>query len=121
MIKTWVWIVIIAVIVIASVTLSIVFFLPRSDGETARVYVDGEEVFSVDLSRVDEPFEKEIVTEYGKNVLEIQKGKIRVKSADCDGGDCVQTGWSSGAPIVCLPHKLVIKIEKKDEPDAISK
>lgn len=47
------------------------------------------------------------------NVIEIKGGSVRVSEANCENQVCVQTGAiTSGAyPIVCLPHKLVVRIE----------
>lgn len=122
MIKTRVWIVVIVLLAVVSVTLAVVLATKKDTEKTvATVYVDGEAVYSADLSTVESPYEKEIVSSYGKNVLEIEKGRIRIKSADCEGNDCVKTGWSSGAPLVCLPHRLVVRIEGKDGPDTVSR
>ena len=123
MVKTWVWVVAIVLIVAVCVALCVVFFTDRDDGHIANVYVDGKVVYSVDLDDVSTPYEKEIVTEYGKNVLLIEKGKICVIDADCDGKECVHTGFitDSSMPIVCLPHRLVVKIEKEGDVDVVSK
>lgn len=123
MVKTWVWIVIIVLIVAICAALCAVFFTHKDAGHIANVYVDGELVYSVDLNEVDAPFTKEIVTEYGKNVLKIERGRIQVSDADCDNKECVRTGYisDSSAPIVCLPHRLVIKIEKEGDVDSVSK
>ena len=123
MVKTWVWVLLIVIVVAVSIALCVVFFTGKDDGHIANVYVDGEKVYSVDLDKVNAPFEKEIVTEYGKNVLLIEKGKICVKDADCDGKECVNTGFitDSSMPIVCLPHRLVVKIEKEGDVDVVSK
>ena len=123
MVKTWVWVAIIAVIVVVCVALCVVFFTNTDDGHIANVYVDGKVVFSVDLDKVETPYEKEIATDYGKNVLLIEKNKIRVIDADCDGKECVNTGYiaDSSMPIVCLPHHLVVKIEKEGDVDVVSR
>ncbi len=96
-------------------------------GTVANVYVNGECVKSVDLSRVTESFEFKVETPAGTNVIQVEPGRIRVKEADCPDQVCVHAGWitDSANPIVCLPHRLVIKLEKKaennDGPDAVSK
>ena len=122
MVKTRVLIVIVVVLTLVAVVLTAVFLTKNDpDGKTAVVYVDGEIVYKVDLSKVDEPFYKEIVTPYGKNVLLIEKDGIKVSDADCDGQECVQSGYArAAAPIVCLPHRLVVKIIEEDDVDAVS-
>ena len=53
-----------------------------------------------------------IVTEYGRNVLEISGGTAKIREADCVGGDCVRMREISakGEVIVCLPHHLVVRV-----------
>ena len=122
MIRTRVFVIIIAVILAICAVIIGVTFGTKNSGNIANVYVDGQLVYSVDLSKVNEPFEKEIVSEYGRNILRIEKGKIAVIDADCDGKECISTGFisESSKPIVCLPHRLVIKIEKEGEVDTVS-
>lgn len=122
MVKTRVFVAIILVVLVVAVVLTVVFFTRKTEGTTARVYVDGELVYSVDLSSVDEPYEKIIETPYGTNILKIEQGRICVSDADCPDQVCVETGWleNGSVPIVCLPHKLVIKIEKNGEVDAVA-
>jgi len=118
MVKTRVWIVAVAAVAVICVVLSIcLWVIPRSGGSVANVYVDGEKVYSVDIDKVTEPFEKVIETPYGTNTLAIEKGRIRVVEADCQGRDCVKAGWltHTGQPLVCLPHHLVVRVEGEDD------
>lgn len=119
MIKTRTWICIITLIFILAMVLT--FFVNRKNsGRTvANVYVNGECVCSYDLSTVNEACKEEIVTDDGVNVLLIENGRISVCEADCKDRICVNTGFISNSrtPIVCLPHKLVIKIEKDSAMD----
>lgn len=117
MVKTRVWITVVAVLAVASLALSILLWVvPHQSATVANVYVDGEKVWSVDLAQVAEPYEKVIDTPYGTNVLAVERGRISVKEADCTGEDCVRAGWLSraGQPLVCLPHHLVVRIEGED-------
>ena len=47
----------------------------------------------------------------GFNELLLENGRVRVLSADCPGRDCVNMGVlrSPSAPLVCLPHRLVVR------------
>ena len=122
MVKTRVLVLILLVVLVVSVALCLVFFLPKkSDRSLANVYVDGQLVLSVDLSK-RESFVRTVETPYGNNSIQVEDGKIRVLDADCPDKVCVRSGWrtAGGAPIVCLPHKLVIKMESNGEVDAVS-
>ena len=81
-----------------------------ASGSYAVVYVDGEEYGRYQLS---EDAEVEILTEYGKNVLVISDGVADVTYADCPDGTCVRSTdtYRTGEMIVCLPHRLMVRIE----------
>ncbi len=51
---------------------------------------------------------------YGSNTIKIEGGGVTVTDADCPDGYCVSHVKISneGETIVCLPHRLVIKIEE---------
>ena len=55
-------------------------------------------------------------TDLGTNVIEIKDGKVYVSEADCPDKLCVKQGPISkaGETIVCLPHKLVVRITSND-------
>ena len=58
----------------------------------------------------------------GYNIVEVEPGRIRVSEADCPDQVCVRQGWiaTSAAPVVCLPHGLVIEITGgESEVDAV--
>ncbi len=79
---------------------------------TAKLYLRGELIRTIDLSGVEEPYEFTVSSELGENTVRVEPGRIRVVSADCPDGVCVRMGWLSSAPIVCLPHELVILTER---------
>jgi hypothetical protein len=58
----------------------------------------------------------EITTALGTNVIEVADGQIRIVDATCANKDCVRQGaiGSAGQTIVCLPNRLVIRIEDGD-------
>ena len=57
--------------------------------------------------------------ETGYNILKIQGGKADMISADCHNHDCVNHKPISkgGENIICLPHKIVVEIEKEKGDD----
>ena len=113
MVKTRVLVLVLLALFLVSLALCLVFFLPKPNktNSVANVYVDGELVWSVDLSSAGE-MQKTIETPYGVNIIEVNNRRIRVLDADCPDKVCVNSGWreAGGAPIVCLPHKLVVKM-----------
>lgn len=95
--------------------------LPRGrSGETADIYVDGKLYKSV---RLCENASFRIETDWGYNDICVENGAISVTEADCRDGICINEGahCESGAPIVCLPHRLVIRINSDNNTDTFSK
>lgn len=110
--KTKIWI----GILLAVVALGLLGFLALSrlgGGTVAVITVDGQEYRRIDLSRVSESYDIEINTKYGHNTVHVEPGRISVTESDCPDGICVAQGAidRGGVPIVCMPHRLVVKIE----------
>ncbi len=105
----------IAGLLAAAVAGSAVFILlqrGRAPAPVARISRDGVLLEEIDLSRVDEPYSLPLEDESGRNVLSVERGRVCVSEADCPDQVCVKQGWVSNgaAPIVCLPHKLVVEL-----------
>ena len=88
------------------------FFLrPQGSGEVAVVTIDGEEWGRYALSEdCTVPIESE---GGGSNLLVIAEGSARITQANCGDHTCIRTGAISqtGQSIICLPHKVVVRIE----------
>ena len=115
MIKTRTWIIIIAALGVLMVLLSVLILTARRPGVTAQVILNGEVIREIDLSRVKEPYSFSVDDGAGgTNLVEVEPGRIRVSEANCPDGICVSQGWLSDqtVPIVCLPHRLIIKIKE---------
>lgn len=109
--KTKAWILIVALLLVVSLGLSLWVFL-RPSGHVANVYRDGVCLLSVDLSTVTEAKTYTFSNEKGSNVILVEPGRICVQEADCPDQVCVKAGWLTSTPIVCLPHGLVIRLER---------
>lgn len=121
-VRTWVWITVIIALAAVCVALSLVFYLRRPAGAVAKVYVDGQCVYTVDLSKVQQPYQYEIQTPYGVNTLSIVPGDMCILHADCHDHTCVRQGWlvQGGMDLVCLPHRLVVQ-RQNDDVDAVAR
>ena len=99
----------------------------KKDGSIATISVDGEIVYEISINSVNTPYEIPVEKDGKHNVILVENGKISMKSANCPDKLCVRQGSisSTAYPIVCLPNKVIIKIEGDvplDEvPDAISR
>ena len=114
--KTRFWVILIALLLVVS-TVAAVLLAGRTQGGTARVYQNGELLYTIDLTAVDSPRSFTVERDDGGyNVIEVEPGRIRVSQANCRDQICVNQGWisTSAAPVVCLPHGLVIEITGRD-------
>lgn len=111
------------VLCVAALALGIAFFQWRggtSEALTAVVSVDGTEIDRVPLDRA----EGEKIYSAGNYTLTVDyaAGSARVLSSDCPTQDCVHTGTitRSGQSIVCLPARIIIRLEGgTPDPDAV--
>ncbi|HHX02579.1 MAG TPA: NusG domain II-containing protein [Firmicutes bacterium] len=82
----------------------------KPTGNVAILEIDGVIVEKFDLDSDLENYRAE--TALGYNTLEFANGAVRVIEADCPDKICVNFGWIKhvGQTIVCLPHRLIIRI-----------
>lgn len=102
-----------------AVALLLFAFLRSEDTGRAEIIIDGQTVYSADLSS-----EEDKTLNFGEIGIEIRNGEIGFVSSPCAGRDCIRTGFIShpGEAAVCIPEKAVIRItgRSKSAPDAIS-
>lgn len=82
----------------------------KSAGNCAVVISDGKEIARYPLAVKTEEIIN--IPKIGSNTLVIDENGAHIVKADCPDGICVATGaiQKEGETIVCLPHKLVVKI-----------
>lgn len=101
-----------ATLLVCALMLGAAYAFLGGDGTFVVVEVDGEEYARLPL---DEDCELLIESEYGKNLLIIKDGKAYVKEASCPDGICVRTGAADELrSIVCLPNRVVVRLEGGD-------
>lgn len=113
------------VIFIAAAVASVVIMRPSDRGDhekkTDENYIeiarDSEIIYRIDLN--SEP-DRTFRIEYpggGWNDVTIENSQIFISDADCPDKTCVNMGKlrSEYAPIVCLPHKLVIRFSEQGD------
>ncbi len=121
--KTRTWILLFGVFAVLCAA-AILWMNGFSKGSVAEIVQNGVTVRRIDLSRVTaaETFTVED-GEGGYNVITVEPGRIAVSDANCRDRVCVHYGWLSKSriPILCIPHKLMIRISGSDGgPDAVS-
>lgn len=108
------WILIFAILLAA--TLLLVFLQPSAGALTAVVYVSGERITTIDLSRVREPY----TLEAGGCVLLVEPGRICFQKGHCPDETCARCGWldRAGQTAACLPNRTVVVLS--GAPDGIT-
>lgn len=110
-----------------SIVFAVVVARYNSKGSVVEILQDGVCIQRIDLAKVTSSYSFEIQDPRGgSNVIWVEPGRICVKEADCPDRVCVQQGWIQEGllPIVCLPHRLVIRFverQKDTEVDVVVK
>lgn len=113
--KYWIWA--ISALTVLCLGLSIVLLLPSRDAGAAEIWSEGKRIATVSLAQ-DQTITVE--TETGVNVVTVKDGAVGVIEANCPDKHCVNRGMCrGGAPVVCLPNRLVIKFTGKQPLDGI--
>lgn len=116
--KTKTWILLISALFLLCAVLSLWFLLPGEDAFAAEIWSEGKLLCTLDLCKNQN---MTVTSGYGFNEITVEDGKIAVTHADCPDGYCMDRGWcSSGAQIVCLPNRLVIRFVGKQLIDGVS-
>jgi hypothetical protein len=101
-------IIVIAAILLASITLLLIMTLTREEGATVVVEIDGKTVATYSLYQ-----NGEYSLNGGTNVLVIENGQAYLNYSNCPDHTCEKTGKIQyvGQTIVCLPNLLTITIK----------
>lgn len=111
-----------AVLLAAALLMLMFLFTGGERGENVVISVDSETYGTYPLN---ENREIRIDRNGHENVVAIEDGTVYMKSADCKNQNCVEQGTISqtNESIVCLPNRVVVRIEGGDsnEYDVIAK
>ncbi|MBO6116464.1 MAG: NusG domain II-containing protein [Ruminococcus sp.] len=113
----------IAIVLFFSGIIAAIILRRPPESTWVEIVQDGKVLYTIDLAEYDDETTQTIridSADGGYNIIEISEGNaIRISEADCPDKTCVKTGYlrSENIPIVCLPHKLVIKYTSKPNGD----
>jgi len=85
----------------------------RDDGKSVVVELNGKEVYFCRVYRGMAPVEFRVDAGNGKyNIVSVTYEEVKVTEANCPDQVCVKSGAIryAGQAIVCLPHRVVVKI-----------
>lgn len=111
--KNDVWIVLLFVIIAVATALGYHFAANNDEtGKIAVISLDGQIIKKINLDSLTEPLKIEIDGHY-RQVIYAEPGRICFGESECPHKSCVKMGWISerGSSAVCLPNRVIIKIE----------
>ena len=111
--------ILITIVFVISVILIVILMNNSSSGNYAFVYYENKIIKKIDLSKNDI---YKVDGYNGEVVIEVKNHKIGVINETSPYHLCSKQGFVSSSlePIVCLPNKIVIKIEEENtELDAV--
>lgn len=94
------------------------FFL--AEGETIVVELEGREYARYDKDALKESQTFTVKTKKGYNQIEVSKQGASIIDADCGDKQCLGEISKSGEFLICLPHKLIVRMEGKREADGVA-
>lgn len=109
---------IIVILFISIATILFINLFSSADNNEALVYYENKVVLKIDM-KINKKY---IVKGYNGEVeIEVKDNKIRVKNEKSPLNICSKQGYVSNSytPIICLPNKIVVKINNKDIVDSI--
>lgn len=123
MLKTKTWIVIIVLLLVVCTCASMMLFSAVPESSIVEILQYGQVIKTIDLAQVSEPYSFEVEDDGGSNTILVEPGRICISEADCPDQICVHQSWlkDSAAPIVCLPHRLVIQATGTPHLDSVAK
>ena len=109
-------IIIVAALFIGSV-IWVILSYRTSDSTYVEIVQNNKVLYTLDLSKEKDRTFRIESNDGGWNEIKIENGKISISDADCPDHTCVKRGVlrSETMPIVCLPHKLVIRYAEKEQ------
>lgn len=123
-VASWKLFTIVGVIFLIAVLL--LMFRGQAEKGSVEILQDGKIIKTLSKSELEHDTSFQI--SYGEhyNIVQIKDGKIRIKEADCPDQTCVRMGeLSEKGSIICLPHRLEIRFQKKagseDELDGVAR
>ncbi|MBR1497615.1 MAG: NusG domain II-containing protein [Oscillospiraceae bacterium] len=124
MLRTRTWVILVSAAALILAALSWYLLGTRRDSRIVEILQDGKLLRSIDLAAVTEEYSFEVEWPGGgSNTIRVQPGRVCVSDADCPDRVCVSQGWLSDqpTPIVCLPHRLVIRVAGETAADAAAR
>lgn len=109
------------IVLIAVIILGIFKINEKANSLNALVYYDNNLVLKIDLNKQEQVYEVEGYN--GPVYISAGDGRVKVEDEDSPLHLCQKQGYISKSyeSIICLPNKIVVKIDAKEEVDTVIK
>ena len=108
------------IIICVCLAVSLLIFAFSLNVESPRdcvVEVNGEEIARYSLAQIQGEKVIELDNEFGRNTIVIDNKGAKVTQSSCPDGLEIKSGkiTMSGQSLICLPNRLVVRLEGKDK------
>ena len=110
------------IIIVIGVIFTALLVFKNNNSKNALVYYENDLVLTIDLSLPGEQ-EYKVMGYNGEMIIKTKDNKIKVEEETSPLHLCSKQGWieNSYEVIVCLPNKVVVKIQDQEEIDTVVK
>lgn len=92
----------------------------KSGQKTLIIEVNGDHYAVYRLEEIREPKTLQIQSEYGSQEMEITNKSAKIIKSDCRDGLCLGELQKPGDMAVCLPNRIVVRLESSGEVDSVA-
>lgn len=109
-----IFIIIIFIFIICCIWTVIIFQKPKQ--QNIKIIQDNQVLQEFDLNITKDQEINMPAPDGGYNIIQIKNHQICILESDCPDQTCIKTGVlkAQGLPIVCLPHKLIIRFAEDE-------
>lgn len=106
-------------VLISSVLIFVAFnaYGISKENNYAVIEVNGELYQKISLGKKGPNLKIKVNGPLGETEVEVAEDKVRINSSPCPDKNCINQGWieKPGQVLVCLPNRVVVKIEGKTQ------
>ena len=92
----------------------------KTGQKTVVIEANGKPYASYRLETLTEPKCITVQTDFGVQEIEITNEKVHIVKSDCKDGLCLGELRNPGEMLVCLPNRIVVRLESGGEVDSVA-
>lgn len=92
----------------------------KNGQKTVIIEADGKPFATYRLENIAEPKHITVQTKYGSQEIEITNEKVHIIKSDCKDQLCLGELHAPGEMLVCLPSRIVVRLDANKEVDGVA-